>query len=77
MTSPTLARHGRVGTRRPDPRAVRWTAADLARRRALVTARNELEAALERGDPAPVTGAWRALVGVLARAELDRLAERE
>ncbi len=74
MTRPVAASPGMVGIRRPDPRSVRWTAADMARRRSLVTARSELQAAEARGDGWEVLEAWRSLVGVLARAELARLA---
>ncbi len=69
MTSASVARRGRVGIHRPDPRAVRWTAADLARRRSLVVAQDELEASEQRGDSARVVAAWRAVVDAMARAE--------
>jgi hypothetical protein len=55
------------------PRPV-WTALDLARRRALLLARAELTAAIDRNDSEPVVDAWRELVGRLARADLARLA---
>ncbi len=74
MSRPVAASPGMAGIRRPDPRAARWSAADLARRRALVTARAELAAAEARGDGWETLDAWRSLVGVLARAELARLA---
>lgn len=57
---------------RPDPRVGRWTTADLARRRALVTARAELEAAELRGDSLSVTAAWLVVIDALVADEAAR-----
>jgi hypothetical protein len=48
---PTVARSGRIGLSRPDPRTVTWSPADLARRRSAAVARVEAEASEARGDP--------------------------
>jgi hypothetical protein len=53
----------------PDARSVRWTTVALARRRSLVSARAELEAAEMRGDPLAVVDAWRATLDAIAAAE--------
>jgi hypothetical protein len=58
--------------RRPAPRSMRWTPADLARRRSLVVARSELEAARDRGDSLSITEAWLSVIDALVEDELVR-----
>ena len=69
MTSPSVTRGPRVGTPRPDPHTVRWSALDLARRRSLAVARQELDDAERRGDPVAVIGTWRAVIEAMEREE--------
>jgi hypothetical protein len=56
----------------PDARFASWSPGDLARRRSLVTARAELEAAELRGEPIPVVDAWLAVIAAIRAAEHDR-----
>lgn len=69
----SIARTGLTGVPRQDPYRIRWSALALARRRSLLVARQEFQAAQLRGDE-PELEAWRQLVTSLTEAELERLA---
>jgi hypothetical protein len=63
---PAVARSGRVGLFRADPRIPHWAPLELARRRALAVALSEAEAADQRDDPLVIRGLWHQLVAELS-----------
>jgi hypothetical protein len=68
---PIVARVGLTGLHRSNPYAARWSAIDLARRRALALARTQAETAEDRGDPPSTVAAWQLVVH-----ELERIVRR-